>query len=135
VVNKTKAKKFVIELVEGLVGLYMLGCTALVSGAIYNKHVKLHFSPVAVHDEVINGGSFYRHYNYGDKSVYKYHPSHPKDIRPMSQEFWDTDNNGAPDFRLTYIPSRLLPRIRTDWDNDPKNWNVERKVEVDSKYW
>ena len=117
---------------KGLLELYVLGSTLLVTSTLYQEYVKPVFSPVAVEDVLFVGDQRpFRHYDYGNRSVYRqYH----RDGMGLV-ELLDKDNNGVPDVKRTYIPSRFLPMIQTELDNNPDDWQVQKTWDVDKKFW
>lgn len=127
-----KVTKILKETGKGLLELYVLGSTLLVTSTLYQEYVKPVFSPVAVEDVLFVGDQRpFRHYDYENKSVYR---QHNRDGHGLV-ELLDKDNDGVPDFKRTYIPSRFLPMIQTKIDNNPGDWQVQKKWYVDEKFW
>lgn len=127
-----KFTKWLKDTGEGLLGLYMLGCTVLVTGALHHKYVKPIYSPAMVEDVLFVGDQrHYRHYDYGNRSVYR---QNNRDGMGLV-ELLDKDNDGIPDIKRTYISSRFLPMIQTELNNNSNNWQIQQTWKVDKQFW
>lgn len=131
--NKDEGLEMLVKLGNQLLNTYVICLTIFTTMFLTAKYVQ-HTHPLNVDavrfEEDLNT---YRRYEYNDRTEYI---MYARDLRGLYREtLIDSDQNGAPNYKIIKIPNKFVPRIKKTLDNNPNNWKIEKTYGVHESLW